>query len=67
MADYLIDLLGLRLLLSFFSFLSESTSPGWQFNAPQSFSKVSKLIPRALPFFKRQRVVWLMPVSLASQ
>jgi hypothetical protein len=42
-------------------------SPGPHASAEQIFSIVSKLIPRALPFFSLHKVVWLMPVSLASQ
>ncbi len=33
----------------------------------KSFPGVLKVIPWALSFFKRQSVVWLTPVSLASQ
>ncbi len=42
-------------------------SPGWQLSTWHIFSRVSKLIPSAFPFFKRQSVVWLSPVSFANQ
>ena len=49
------------------SFVRNKTSPGWHLKARQILSSVSKLMPTALPFFSRHSVVWLTPVSFASQ
>jgi hypothetical protein len=60
-------LFGRGVLLIFFLLVQESTSPGSHLRTTQIFSNVSKLMPSALPFFNRHSVVWLIPVSLASQ
>src|ERR1051325_11327964 len=58
---------GRGFFLIFFLLVRESTSPGEHGSASHFFSIVSNLIPNPIPFFTRHSVVWLMPVSLASQ
>src|SRR5258706_6539837 len=59
--------LNFRLLPFFFWSAKVSMSPGWHSSTRHIFSRVSRFIPKALPFFKRHNVVWLMPVCFANQ
>lgn len=41
-------------------------SPGWQSRTWQSFSRVAKRIPRALPVLRIDRLAGVIPICLAS-